>query len=94
MYHRNSDLSMQKEEQLHWKGREPDDKNTISIYVVYFHCLFQLVFCHPVEARHNPQMDHAAVHIWLKGVSAHICLQVSQQAHVTEEWDGINTDVC
>lgn len=69
----NTVLSMQKEEEQHLKGRERDYKKTTSIYVVYFHCLFQLVFCHPAEARHNLQLDHAAVRIWLKGVSAQIC---------------------
>lgn len=69
----NAVLSMQKEEQQHLKGRECDCKKTISIYVVYFQCLFPLVSCHPAEARRNVQPDHAAVRVWLKGVSAHIC---------------------
>lgn len=45
----------------------------ISMYVEHFYYPSQQGFCHPVEVRHNLQMDHAAVHIWLKGVSACIC---------------------
>lgn len=46
------------------------------------------------QSRRTLQMDHAAVHIWLKGVSAPIFSQVSQQALVTEAQGRINTDGC